>query len=297
MAELLETLKRKIDSAEDMHSVVKTMQSLAAVNIRLFERAAESVGEYSRAIEMGLQIVMKNTPEGITTRPTAENARSAVIIFGSAQGMSGDFNERILTYAVEKMEELQISREHRVILALGERLIGTFEEAGHPVQQGIPITGSLIDITPMVQEMLIRIEESQARGDVEQVILFYNRRKSGASFEPCMLQLYPVSPEWLKQLKDREWDSRALPTFTMDWNRLFSLLIRQHFFVSLYRAFFESLESENASRLVSMQAAEKNIEERLEELTTRYHRQRQASITAELLDIVAGFEALTGKQR
>jgi F-type H+-transporting ATPase subunit gamma len=112
-----------------------------------------------------------------------------------------------------------------------------------------------------------------------------------------MLQLYPVSPEWLNELKDREWDSRSLPTFTMGWNRLFSLLVRQYLFVSLYRASFESLESENASRLASMQAAEKNIEERLEELTNQFHRQRQASITAELLDIVAGFEALTGKRR
>ena len=59
-----------------------------------------------------------------------------------------------------------------------------------------------------------------------------------------------------------------IPTFTLDEQRLFQLLIREYLFVSLYRAFAESLASENASRLASMQVAEKNIEERLRVLNT-----------------------------
>ena len=78
----------------------------------------------------------------------------------------------------------------------------------------------------------------------------------------------------------------------MDGERLFTKLIRQYLFVSLYRAFAESLASENASRLASMQGAERNIEERLADLNAQFHRQRQMSITEELLDIVAGYEAL-----
>jgi F-type H+-transporting ATPase subunit gamma len=84
----------------------------------------------------------------------------------------------------------------------------------------------------------------------------------------------------------------VLPTFTMDWDRLFSALISQYLFVSLYRAFAESLASENASRLASMQGAERNIADRLQELQGSFHQQRQSTITAELLDIVSGFEAL-----
>jgi F-type H+-transporting ATPase subunit gamma len=81
----------------------------------------------------------------------------------------------------------------------------------------------------------------------------------------------------------------------MDWNRLFSLLVRQYLFVSLYRALAESLATENASRLASMQVAERNIENRLDELNTQYHQQRQGAIDAELFDLVAGFEALSGE--
>jgi F-type H+-transporting ATPase subunit gamma len=82
----------------------------------------------------------------------------------------------------------------------------------------------------------------------------------------------------------------------MDWRRLFSALIRQYLFVALYRAFAESLASENASRLASMHAAEKNIQSHLSRLTVDYHQGRQQLITEELLDIVAGFETLTKEE-
>jgi F-type H+-transporting ATPase subunit gamma len=83
----------------------------------------------------------------------------------------------------------------------------------------------------------------------------------------------------------------------MDRERLFSALIHQYLFVSLSQALAESLASEHASRLAAMQHAERHIQERLEELRTQFRQQRQLAITTELLDIVAGFEALTTTQR
>jgi F-type H+-transporting ATPase subunit gamma len=74
---------------------------------------------------------------------------------------------------------------------------------------------------------------------------------------------------------------------------LFSALIRQYLFVSLFRACAESLASENASRLAAMRGAERNIGERISELTNLFHQTRQMAITEELLDIAAGFEALS----
>jgi F-type H+-transporting ATPase subunit gamma len=112
-----------------------------------------------------------------------------------------------------------------------------------------------------------------------------------------MLHLLPLDMEWFRGLAKKKWTSRSIPIFTMDWDDLFSSLIRQYMFFSLYRALIESLASENASRLASMQKAEKNIEERLNELHIQYHSLRQESITMELLDIVTGFEALTNKKR
>jgi F-type H+-transporting ATPase subunit gamma len=79
----------------------------------------------------------------------------------------------------------------------------------------------------------------------------------------------------------------------MEPAQLLSALVRQFLFVTLYRTLAESLAAENASRLAAMQVAERNISERLEELRTAYHQQRQSLITEELMDVISGFEALT----
>jgi F-type H+-transporting ATPase subunit gamma len=78
----------------------------------------------------------------------------------------------------------------------------------------------------------------------------------------------------------------------MDTERLFHALIREYLFVSLFRAFAESLASENAARLASMQVAERNIEDRLKALNAQFHQCRQTTVTSELLDIISAFEAL-----
>ena len=83
----------------------------------------------------------------------------------------------------------------------------------------------------------------------------------------------------------------TLPHMTMDPATLFSRTVRQYFFVALFRACAESLAGENASRIASMQAAARSIEERISELTTDYNQLRQTAITEEILDVVNGFEA------
>ena len=125
-------------------------------------------------------------------------------------------------------------------------------------------------------------------------MLFYNRPLTG-SFSPRAETLLPVSLSALRETR-LKWESRSLPTFTMPPDRLLSALLRQYFFVSLYRACALSLAAENTSRLAAMQAAEKNINERLDELKTSYQHERQAAITEELLDIISGFKAVRRKK-
>jgi F-type H+-transporting ATPase subunit gamma len=78
----------------------------------------------------------------------------------------------------------------------------------------------------------------------------------------------------------------------MDPDQLLSSLIREYLFITLFRAFVDSMASENAARLAAMQGAQTNIEELMDDLQRQYHQLRQMSITEELLDIVSGFEAL-----
>lgn len=271
------------------------MKALAAVNIRQYEKAVESLTEYNRMVEMGLQILLRRRPEALALVESEPTARLGAVVFGSDQGMCGQLNDQIVSHAMKTMNDLGVEPKNRTLLAVGLRVTGRLEDAGQPVEESLSIPGSTAGITPMVQEIVMIIEDWHFNRKIDQIVLFFNKHLSSASYRPHTLHLWPLDLEWLRTIKEREWPTRALPTFTMDWNRLFQLLIRQYFFVSLYRAFAESLASENASRLASMQGAERNIEERLGELSAQFHQQRQMSITEELLDIVTGFTALTSE--
>jgi F-type H+-transporting ATPase subunit gamma len=292
--ETIESLRRRIKSAEDLHTVVKTMKALAAVTIRQYEKAVESLGEYSRTVELGFQVLLKQKPPGLALTQPALNERLGAIVFGSDQGMVGQFNEVIARHAAQELEQRNVSQDNLSLLAAGGRVLARLGEAGQPAEDLITLPGSVAAVTPVVQSVVLKIESWRSKRGIDEVLLFFNRPLSGASYRPQTIQLLPVDIEWFGGLASKPWPCRAIPFFTMDWNRLFSWLIREYLFVSLYRAFAESLASENASRLASMQVAERNIENRLDELNAQYHQQRQNAIDAELFDLVAGFEALGG---
>jgi F-type H+-transporting ATPase subunit gamma len=291
--ETLEALQRKIVSAEDLQSVVKTMKALAAVNIRQYEKAVEALAVYHRTVERGLHILLTTRGERTVIMQPAAEARLGALVFGSDQGMCGQLNEQIVTHALKALDDLGTRPAERTVAVVGARAAARLSEAGQAVDTCFEMPTALAGLTPMVQDLLLHLEAWHSRLQIERVYLFYCRHLSSATFHPYTVHLLPVNQAWLTTLETEAWPTRMLPSFTMDWDRLFSALVREYLFVSLYRACAESLASENASRLAAMQGAEKNIEERLAELQALFRQQRQTVITAELLDIVAGFEALT----
>jgi len=292
--ETIDSLRRKLAVTTDLQEVVKTMKTIAAVSIRQYEKAVESLGYYRRTVEMGMQIVMRHDQEARALQPTPRG-RLGAVIFGSELGMCGQFNDLIVSYALNRCQELQRGKVNRAIMAVGARAVSRLEEAGEKVEFYFDVPGSLSGITPRVQEMLLQIEAWQCPGGVERIVLFHHKPVSGAVYHPQTVPLLPLDLEWLEALGDKPWPSKVLPTYTMDRPQLIYALLGQYLFVSLYQALAESLASENAARLAAMQAAENNIEERLKDLRLQYNQLRQSTITEELLDIVAGFEALTGK--
>jgi F-type H+-transporting ATPase subunit gamma len=218
--------------------------------------------------------------------------RRGVVVFGSDQGMCGQLNEQIVSFTLQTLKDRGSDVGSTVLMAVGERVPGLFKDSGHPVESVMSLPASVAGITTAVQDILLKIDDWHETAGIGQVMLFYSRQLPGMSCRPHVRALLPVDPEAIGIGEKTEWPGRGLPTYTMDWAVLFSSLIRHYLFVSLFRAFAETMASENASRLVAMQGAEKNIDERLVELNAQFHQQRQMSITGELLDIVAGFEAL-----
>jgi F-type H+-transporting ATPase subunit gamma len=292
--ETLERIGRRIDAATDLYSIVRTMRVLAMTSIRQYERAALALAEYNRTTALGLHVVLAHAAaagEGrfaSSRRPMAER-RTGVIILGTDQGMCGQFNEQIISFMAERLDALAIPPARRYTVAVGLRLAGLVQERGQRlVETGIMPT-SVQAITPAVQDLLMRYGTEATDGaGLDQVFIFHHRLQSAAAYRPHFVRLLPINYRQLAPLQEERWPARTLPIFTLPWTALLAALLSQHLFVVLFRAFAESLASENAARLVAMQTAERNIEERLAELTAYYHRQRQDGITAELLDLVAG---------
>ena len=293
--ETLDQLRRRIDAATDLRSVVKTMKALAAVSIQHFQEAAASLQEYDRTIAAGLQVVLQHRPEGLEIPRSPGERRLGAVVIGTDQGMCGQFNEQIAGHALEHMDNLDVPVEDRMVLAVGVRAHFALHDAGQPVAETYAIPSSLSGTAPMVEDILVQVEQWRAASDVDRFIVYYNEPLTSATHQPTSRQIVPIDLDWLREIEARPWTGRSIPTFTVDWDRLFATLIRQYLLVSVYRALVESLTSEAAARLTAMQAAESNIQDRLGEFNAAFHHLRQTSITEELLDIIGGFEALGGQ--
>lgn len=291
----LEELKHSIDTVEDLQSIVRTMKALSAASINQYERSLASLEKYNRTVEMGLHVVLRGRREKNIQEKAGRGAggRLGAVVFGSDRGLCGRFNEEIAEYAVAKMNGFQVHLEDRVILSVGARVDAALQALHHPVLESFFVPGSVSGITETVQQILIAIDEWRNQRGVEHVLLFYHQHANGASTsEPRMLHLVPVDLARFRRLADEPWPSHGLPTYSMDAETLFSALIREYFFISVFSACTHSLLSEHLSRLVSMQGAEKNINEHMEELNAQFHQKRQQQITEELLDVISGFDVI-----
>jgi F-type H+-transporting ATPase subunit gamma len=294
--EAVEALKKTIHVTRELHSVVRTMKVLAGLNIRVYERAAHAIAEYNNTVERGLQVALERMGEPVLSSRASPDRKLGVIVFGSDQGMCGQLNDLIVDHALQALARFPLNRLNQTALAVGFRAGARLEDSGRTVEATLDVPGSPAGITGTVHEVLRIIEDWHSKRGIEMVVLFYCRLISGVAYRARGIRILPVDAQWIRNVKARRWPSKVIPMYRMETERLFQSLIREYLFVSFFRAFAESLASENASRLASMQVAERNIEDRLKELTSEFSQSRQASITSELLDIVSAFEALKGKR-
>ncbi len=288
--ESLHALQRHIDTSGKLQSIVKSMKTLSAVNIRQYEQAAHSLDGYQETIESGLQGVIRKT--GLPDSAGEEGEIQGLVIFGSDQGLCGRFNEKLVEFLQKNQASAETLQRSQVLVS-GARMAARLEAAGFKLTDTLWSPGSLAGVNRHVYEIILILYRWRQTPGLKRIDLFFNRYEPGASGLPTTLPLLPLDNQRLRELMQKEWPGRSLPYNAISPDKLFSALIQQYLFVTIYRAQVQSLTSEQASRLHSLQQAEKNIQEHLEELTARYRNVRQSVITSELLDLVAGFRTVT----
>ena len=294
-------LHRQISSARDLKAVVRTMKASAASAIGQYESSVAALGDYARTVERGLSVCLRAVdPGGADAHPALRRATASAVhavVFGSDQGLVGRFNEVVVDHAMAQLGSLPAKVQ---VWAVGERVQARLLDAGlHALAGAFPVPGSVALITRLVGQILLKIRApggesaGEARGDEQgdTLMLFYNR-PVGSGYEPVSQRLLPLDEHWQHDLAIQPWPAAQRPEVLGAGPQVLRAFVREHLFVSLFRASAESLASENASRLAAMQRADRNIGELLTDLGARFHRTRQSGIDEELFDVVAGFDAM-----
>lgn len=289
MSDTTASLQRKIASAGDLRSVVRTMKALAASSITQYEKSVLALADYYRSVELGLGACFRqNGTNASLSGDTHDEEKIGVIVFGSDQGLVGQFNEVIADFAIKTLAALPGKPQ---VFAVGERVHARLADAGLPIVVGFAVPISVEGVAPLVGEIQVASEAHRSSGGYSRVYVFHNRPK-GSLYEPVSHRFLPLDSRWHEKLVSEPWPTRLPPEVLGEQTATLRALIAEHLFISLYRACAESLASENASRLAAMGRAERNIDEMLETLQGKFHRLRQSNIDEELFDVISGYEAL-----
>lgn len=283
MSESAEQLRHKIDGASDLKSVVRTMKSIAGASIAQYEEAVRALSGYMRTVELGLAACLRHrlpAPE-LTVKPAPVGA----VVFGTDQGLVGQFNEQLAAFILEETPPDKV-------WVIGERMGNQFDGAIPSVQAVYATPNSVNGVTGLISRVLRDIEGAREAGGIEAVLIFHHEPTPEGGYAPARHRLLPLDRDWESRHTRTPWPTSQIPEVIDPGPRPLAALLREYVFVSLYRACAESLASENASRLAAMQRAEKNISDLLDELGHQFNQVRQAAIDAELFDLIAGFEVL-----
>jgi len=291
MSDTLASLRHKIVGANKLKSVVRTMKVLAASSINQYESAVRALVDYERALSLGLGVCLRRGGP-IASPPGNKNEEEEIlaIVFGSDQGLVGQFNEVVADFAVKSLGALPGRKR---IWAVGERVYASLADAGWSPAGKFEVPNSVATVTPLVGKVQVEIEYQRSQSKYRPVYIFHNRPRAAILYEPFGRRLLPLDIQWQRVFAQIKWPTKILPEVLGSDEETVRALVREYFFISLFQACAESLAAENASRLAAMQRAEKNIDELSAELTRTFYRLRQNSIDEELFDIVAGYTSLT----
>ena len=301
--ESLEGLKRKIEGAGELASVVRTMKAMAASNIGQYEQATNALTDYYHTLELGISAWLLHQDPSVNLEvgkiKNDTDPLICAIVFGSGQGLVGQFNDVLAGTVSNTLNKLP---GKKMIWSVGERMKLSLSNEGFITSQLFVVPGAVNTITSLVANILIELESYREKDKHTEFYIFHNLPvpphfgDTEYGYKPVNQRLFPLDEKWASNFSSMKWPTNNQPQVVGGMSNTIAALIKEYLFVSLFKACAESLASENASRLQAMQRADKNIEELLEEFNYKYHHLRQLSIDEELFDVVSGFEALKKKR-
>ena len=295
MTQTLGILQRRMKTVKELQDIVDTMKTMASLNINTYEKVDVSLAVYFRVIETAFCAMLRQYPlASLVDRIKPHSGQVGLVIFGSDQGMVGQFNDSLVAAVAQ---EAPLQDTPCFVWCMGEKMGLKLQEAALPLTirrlERVPDVAS--KITRLMESMLLDIVAKQEKDGLAELLIFYNQAQPDGRYKPTVEQLLPLDTVWLQELSKRPWPTNRFPEIIADDGTAWARFTEEYLFITLCRACVGSIISENNSRLLVMQQASKNIEQTLGELTVEYHEERQILIDEELFDILFGYVAAESK--
>jgi F-type H+-transporting ATPase subunit gamma len=307
MATSQRDVRNRIGSVKNIQKITRAMEMVAAARLRRAEQRIESLRPYARAIRRMTREAAEAAGGNLPNLPILSEhdqvRRVGILLVAGDRGLAGAFNSNIVRAGVQAGRQHESDGARAVYYASGRRAASSVSF------RGLELADSFTGFTdrPAYADAR-RIAESVMAAyiddEVDRVEIFYNGYISPISQEVRRETLLPLQQaSVLEEGDDSDEDSdsgdarsekRALVEYEPDPEEILRRLVPDYVEVSIYRALLESTASEHGARMTAMRNASENASEMIDDLTLEMNRARQAEITQEIMEVVAGAEGLTG---
>jgi F-type H+-transporting ATPase subunit gamma len=306
----LKDVKSRISSVKNIQKITRAMEMVAAARLRRAEQRIEALRPYAGAIRRMTRQAAEaagNVPSlPILNEHESEQAVAMLLVTGD-RGLAGAFNSQIVRAGVRAGERFQHDGKSVAWYASGRRGVSSLTFRGYEAK------GAYTGFTDRpayanARDIAADLMAAYVDGDVDRVEIIYNRYVSPLTQEVTRETLLPLQQATILGEGDEEGTlgeraagdeggggehpKHALVEYEPDPDAILERLIPAYVEISIYRALLESTASEHGARMTAMRNASENAGDIIKDLTLEFNRERQAAITQEIMEVVAGAESL-----
>ncbi|MCM1057997.1 MAG: ATP synthase F1 subunit gamma [Firmicutes bacterium] len=280
-------IKRRKSSIQGTQQITKAMKLVSTVKLQRARTNAERSKEYFNCMYDTVNSILKRVGHVEHRYLTpGESGKKAVIVITGNRGLAGGYNSNVEKLVTRHPEW---TKEDLLVYTIGSKGRETFLRYGYEVREcdnDIVESPAYADAMAVSESLL----KSYADGEISEIYLAYTAFKNTVSHVPTLLKLLPV--EIAGESAEKESGATAIMNFEPEDVEALDMIIPKYVTSLIYGALMEAVASENGARMQAMDNATSNAEEMISDLTLKYNRARQGSITQELTEIIAGAEAI-----
>lgn len=285
----MQDIKRRINSSKSIRKITKAMEMVAASNLRRAQAQAESSRPYAEKLKEVVASVAASAQDLehplLVSRPVK---KTAYLVMTSDRGLAGGFNANLLRFLTRNIQERHQSKDEYGIFIVGRKGRDFLKRRDYPLVDevtGVPDSPEFSDIKPIANKAV----EQFAQGIFDELILVYNEFINPMTQRPMEKRLLPLG-----DLQEGDQGVSSTPyEYEPSAEGILSVLLPRYAETLVYSALLESKASEFGARMTAMGNANDNATDMIDSLTLQFNRARQAAITQELSEIVAGANALS----